>query len=206
MYTEIACKYTNIIGQLNKETRYHSLSVGELCEKSAPGLMLDKETAFKIGLLHDVGKIYIPSRILKKNKRLNEIEREIVDLHAYFGYRLLKMMGEPSDIYLPVLFHHGYTKPRICHPEEPLSEELIRYISLVHTADIYDAMARKRIYHDPYHRENIFEVLAQDKMCHPHVIWEIRKASESLVQKQIILAESAILNKDKNTNIEEENV
>ena len=177
--------YSNLYGQLNVETQEHSLNVGNICACCAPQLSLDAERAFKIGLLHDVGKIYIPSRILKKNKQLNDIEREVVDLHAYFGYRVLKISGESPSVYIPILFHHGFTKSRIIEPEETLTDELLHYTQLVHSADIFDAMARRRTYHDPYLENEIFKVLGDDLLCTKEIINALKLANDAIQKTNI---------------------
>ncbi len=202
MYAEIVESYKNVFGQLNKETREHCLSVGELCERCADSLSIDHKLAFRIGLLHDVGKIYIPSRILKKNKSLTETEREVVDLHAYFGYRLLKGNGESPSVYLPVLFHHGYTKYRLSEPDEPLTEQYVRYTSLIHAVDIFDAMNRKRIYHDPFGHEEIYAALSDDPMCTQEIILAIRRAVKIPVQEMVQEVENVILNHREKENDE----
>ena len=170
MRDEVIKNYSRLHGQLNKETREHSLSVASICEECAPELGLFRDICFKIGYLHDVGKIFIPSRILKKNMSLNHAEREVVDLHSYFGYRLLSEAGEPAIVCLPVLFHHGFNKPRLSEPDEPITEEILRYVALVHSVDIFDAMSRTRPYHDGFERNEVMKVLGEDPMSTPEVI------------------------------------
>lgn len=191
---DVIAEYKHLYGQLNKETRTHSLSVGYLCEACAPLADLNKEKAFKLGLLHDIGKIYIPSRILKKNIKLNDVERQIVDLHSYFGYEILKNAGEGTDIYMPILFHHGFHKPKLSEPEEQITERMVRYTILLHAADIYDAMSRKRIYHSPFKKAEIIKELENDSMCTPWVIKIIKEAIEKkFVQKNIEEIEETVL-------------
>lgn len=169
--------YSVILGQLNDEAGLHSEKVALICEYIAPLLGLDERIAYKIGLLHDVGKIYIPSRILKKNHGLNELEREIIDLHSYYGYKLLKGMGEPPIIYMPALFHHGFWKTKLSNmTDEPLTDEIVKYIYLLHSADIYEAMSSKRVYHEPVQKDVILEALKDDVMCTEGIISVIREA------------------------------
>lgn len=169
-------EYSGLIGQLNKETQLHSVRVGHICKTIAPALGLDQYTAHKIGYLHDVGKMYIPSRVIKKNGSLNEMEREIVDLHAYFGYRMLKDMGEPSIIYMPILFHHGYWKPKLhVSDDEVIGEMAIKYTCLVHSADVYDAMTSQRCYHEPFAPEQVFNILASDILAPSEIIEALKE-------------------------------
>ncbi len=183
MMNDILTKYSGLYGQLNSETQIHSINVGKLCEASAPYLSLDPELCLKLGFLHDVGKIYIPSRILRKNTSLTTLEREIVDLHAYYGYRLLKEIGEPKEVYLPILFHHGYIKPRLEEPTETLTSEIVRYIELVHAADIYDAMSKTRVYHEPFNKNEILDELRQDPICNKEVVDALGKVGAFPVRK-----------------------
>ena len=166
-------EYNRLYGQLNKETREHSLSVALMCEKCAKGLDLDPDMSFKIGYLHDVGKIFIPSRILKKNMGLTSVERQVVDLHSYFGFRLLEEAGVPRAICVPVLYHHGFNKPKLSESEDPITEKLLRYVNLLHSVDVYDAMARTRVYHKGYNKDKIFKVLSEDPLCTERILREL---------------------------------
>ena len=181
MRNNIISDYSRLYGQLNEETRQHSYSVACISESIANIIHLDPFLAFKIGYLHDVGKIYIPPRILKKNMQLNSVEREIVDLHSYFGYRLLVEAGESKDVYFPVLFHHGFNKPRLQEDPEPITMENLKYIHLVHSVDIFDAMARTRTYHEGFERQEIINALASDPMCSEEIL-DVIKQNDFVVQ------------------------
>jgi putative nucleotidyltransferase with HDIG domain len=157
--------YSSVLGQLNEETQLHSKRVALICELLAPQMRLDSNIAYKVGLLHDVGKIYIPSRILKKNHCLTQLEREIIDLHSYFGYKLLKSIGEPPIVYMPALFHHGFWKDKLTHDDEPLTGEIIKYVYLVHAVDIYDAVTNRRVYHEAASKSVVMDILKEDVMC-----------------------------------------
>ena len=183
MKEDILTQYSQLFGQFNKETKEHSLSVAVICECVGRCLDLNPRICYKIGLLHDVGKIFIPSRILKKNMKLTDFEREVVDLHAYFGYRILREKGEESDIYIPVLFHHGFKKPRLYEPDEQISDYLLTLIHMIHTVDIYDAMTRKRVYHDSYDKEKVFHTLEEDSMCTEDITDILRKMNPNPVQR-----------------------
>lgn len=186
MDKELIAHYMPLIGQLNKETRLHSMNVAQICSILAPHLNLNKDTAYKIGLLHDVGKVYIPSRILKKNKKLTEIEREVIDLHAYYGFRILKTYGEPAVIYVPVLFHHGIGKSKLRLIDEPLTDEILQFIFLVHSVDIYEAMTSRRVYHDPEKQEVVYKILSEENFCTEKIICELRKMNAEHLYNPIL--------------------
>ncbi len=163
--------HTYLLEQLNQETKDHSLRVASLSRELAPKLDLDPGIAFWIGMLHDVGKMYIPTRIMKKNGKLTRLEREIIDMHAYFGYRLLKDDGESPLIYMPILFHHGYWKPKLeVAEDEPMDEKTIRHVYLLHSCDVFDAMSSPRVYHTPFPKSQILAALASDILCTPRIV------------------------------------
>ena len=158
-------EYKSFLEQLNNETEGHCIRVAEKCKKYAKVENVDEELAYKVGLLHDIGKIFIPSRILRKNANLTVLERQLIDLHAYFGYKMLKDRGEASNIFMPTLYHHGFGKRKLETVDDPLNEEEIKLIRLVHSIDILDAMTQKRVYHDANSIENVLKILENDKLC-----------------------------------------
>ena len=185
-------RYSDIYGQMNQETKTHSKDVADICCKSAVILGLDPDRAYTIGLLHDIGKIYIPSRILKKDNKLNELEREIIDMHSYYGYRIVMERGESADVYIPILYHHGFSKPKIEEPKEQITTEMLRYTMLIHSADIYDARVKKRTYHDPLPQDEVIKILREEKIADRDTVDAIMR----VVQEKDITDASVILCKD----------
>ncbi len=163
-------EYLKYFGQLNQETQEHSRRVADLCYYLGEKLNLNKELLHKIGYVHDLGKLYIPSRIIRKSEKLNTLEREIIDMHSYYGYRMLKDMGEGPEVYIPVLFHHGFMKPRIGEERNVLTEEMMCSIYIIHSADVFDAMMSKRVYHEPYSIEEVLETLEKDALCTSEIL------------------------------------
>ncbi|HLJ57854.1 MAG TPA: HD domain-containing phosphohydrolase [Chthonomonadaceae bacterium] len=97
------------------------------------------------GLLHDVGKVSIPSEILNRPGRLTEPERIIVRTHAQMGYDILKEIEFDSPVALIALQHHerldgsGY-------PHGLQSEAIIPEAKILAVADVVEAMASHRPY------------------------------------------------------------
>jgi len=87
-------------------------------------------------LLHDIGKIFIPEKILNKPTRLSLKEREIIELHNRLGYEILKTTNlNPKTIQL-VLEHHDY-EDNIVKTQEN---------QILTIADVYSALTEKRSY------------------------------------------------------------
>jgi HD-GYP domain-containing protein (c-di-GMP phosphodiesterase class II) len=98
------------------------------------------------GLLHDVGKVFIPPKILDKPGQLTSKERELMKKHPMYSYKLLANILEvPEEVRLGVLQHHeredGSGYPTGLH-----RGDINIYAKVVAIADMYDAMTTERVY------------------------------------------------------------
>jgi PAS domain S-box-containing protein/putative nucleotidyltransferase with HDIG domain len=97
------------------------------------------------GLLHDFGKIFVPTEILIKPGKLNELEFSLVRSHPQSGYNVLKSIEFPWPIADIILQHHermdgsGY-------PSHLRGEEISVEARILATADVVEAMAFHRSY------------------------------------------------------------
>ena len=87
-------------------------------------------------LLHDIGKVFIPEKILNKAGKLNSEERRIVELHNKFSYEILKTTTLKPQVARLALEHHNYNN---CLKRTPLNQILM-------IADIYCALREVRSY------------------------------------------------------------
>lgn len=105
-----------------------------------------EDTIKEASMLHDLGKVLIPSKILNKPARLNNKEREIMNIHSTLGYELLKTQNINEATLDLVKYHHqnlahsGY--PALSR-EDNLSDIGVQIIS---TADKYSALREARVY------------------------------------------------------------
>jgi HD-GYP domain-containing protein (c-di-GMP phosphodiesterase class II) len=77
-------------------TAGHERRVGDLCAAlgAEMGLDSDSQEWLRItGMVHDSGKIGIPSEIISKPKRLTLQEYELVKVHPQLGFEILKTIG-----------------------------------------------------------------------------------------------------------------
>jgi HD-GYP domain-containing protein (c-di-GMP phosphodiesterase class II) len=106
-------------------------------------------------LLHDVGKMKVPVEILNKPSRLTEEEMKIMEMHAIWGYDMVK--GQvPASAAQIVLNHHqrfnGQGYPARIDPVNgnvlpPLMGKQIPIFSRIATiCDVYDAATAQRCY------------------------------------------------------------
>ncbi len=59
-------------------------------------------------LLHDIGKVFIPSEILNKRGKLTSKEREIIELHNTLSYEILKTTDLDKQVAKLAFEHHNY--------------------------------------------------------------------------------------------------
>lgn len=121
------------------------------------------------GHVHDIGKIVMPPEILNKKGKITNVERSLVNVHAYQGYRILKSLAFDDKIAEIVLFHHGIDKPRFSTVLK-YGKEILDYASILQVADAYDALTSDSPYACKRSREQALEIMQQDGMFKMEVL------------------------------------
>jgi putative nucleotidyltransferase with HDIG domain len=96
-------------------------------------------------LLHDVGKIGIPDRILQKTVRLTEEEYTVIKQHPDLGVGILTPVEEMESA-LPVVKHHHERYDGGGYPDGLQGEDIPLIARIVSVADAFDSMIRARPY------------------------------------------------------------
>jgi HD-GYP domain-containing protein (c-di-GMP phosphodiesterase class II) len=96
-------------------------------------------------LLHDVGKIGIPDRILQKTVRLTEEEYTVIKQHPALGVGILIPVKEMESA-LPVVKHHHERYDGRGYPDGLEGEDIPLIARIVSVADAFDSMIRARPY------------------------------------------------------------
>lgn len=139
------------IRNLDDATYVHSMNVALICNLFAHWLKYDAKEAEALtlaGLLHDIGKMMIPTEIIKKPGKLTDDEYRIIQGHPTLGYELLKEQNVDQRIALAALQHHercdgtGY-------PGNLKLNEITPFAKIVAIADVYDALTANRVYRGP---------------------------------------------------------
>jgi PAS domain S-box-containing protein/putative nucleotidyltransferase with HDIG domain len=129
-------------------TAGHQVRVAKLARAIASELGMSDEQVEAIrtaALLHDIGKIIVPSEILNKPGKLNALERSFVEAHAQASYEILKTIEFEFPIAEIILQHHekldGSGFPRGLSGDSILKEARVLVV-----ADVIEAMASHRPY------------------------------------------------------------
>lgn len=103
------------------------------------------EGIFMAGVVHDLGKIYVPAEILSKPSRLNDIEFNLIRTHSQVGYDLLKTIDFPWPIAQIVHQHHERLNGS-GYPQGLSSDQILIEAKIICVADVVEAMASHRPY------------------------------------------------------------
>ncbi len=136
------------------------------------GLTQDKIDAIRTSaLVHDIGKIYVPSEILSKPGRLTKQEFDLIKAHPLKGYEILEAVEFPWPVSTIVLQHHerldgsGY-------PNGLKSPEILTEAKILAVADVVEAMSSHRPYRPAPGVDAALEEVIQNrgKLFDPQVV------------------------------------
>ena len=130
---------TSLLGEHDAGTLRHSWRVSRLAGEMALQLGAPAEvcqTASLAGLLHDVGKLTVPTALINKPGTLTEAEAQIMEGHTLSGARMVRSFAPPEIVHV-VAHHHDRLD------EWPSLPWLTRLVSV---ADAYDALVSDRPY------------------------------------------------------------
>ncbi len=157
----------NRIKSVDEYTFIHSINTAFYSMFIAIWMGLDDKqiiNATQAGLLHDIGKIYIPNEILNKPGRLTEEEYEIIKKHTIYGYLLINEFEEFSpEVKRAVLFHHERADLK-GYPFNAPSDYVGIISKIVAVADVYDSMTTDRVYKKGVSPFEAMEFLSNDGM------------------------------------------
>ena len=140
------------IGEHLRSVSRMALRVG--LNMSLPSDQLD---ALTLGaLLHDIGKIGVPDRILQKPGRLTDEEYQVIKWHPVLGARMLSAVRELAPAVPAVRYHHERFDGR-GYPDGLRGEEIPLVARIVSVVDAYDSMVRERPYGYGISREAALE-------------------------------------------------
>jgi HD-GYP domain-containing protein (c-di-GMP phosphodiesterase class II) len=153
--------FSHIVDAKSTYTEKHSDGVANLSRFLGVLFELSAHTCDMLelaGLLHDLGMLRVPDKILDKPGELTEAEDFIVRRHSYDTYEILKNIKGFEDISKWAAQHHerldgsGY-------PYRSNAKELSLEARIIAVADVFQTLTQKRPYRDKFSPKDIMSVL-----------------------------------------------
>jgi putative nucleotidyltransferase with HDIG domain len=163
-FFDIVHRWAQTIESKDPYTSGHCERVAEYACALAREIGLEDITMFwfRIGaLLHDVGKIEVPTEILTKNGPLTAEERLIMERHAAAGADLLRDIEFPWDV-LPMIRGHHERWDGNGYPDRLAGESIPLTARVLCVADVFDALASDRPYRAAFSREEALSIMQRD--------------------------------------------
>ena len=118
-------------------------------------------------ILHDVGKVGVSDLILRKPGKLDEVERAEMEKHAKIGASYFSgSLSELDDPAAEVALCHHEKWDGSGYPQKLRREEIPLFARIVAVADVYDALGSRRAYKEPWPRERIEKLFAEETGKH----------------------------------------
>jgi PAS domain S-box-containing protein/putative nucleotidyltransferase with HDIG domain len=146
-------------------TAGHQNKVADLATAIAREMKLEDTRIDQIrtaAVIHDIGKIYVPSDILSRPGKLTDIEFNLIKTHAQSGYDIVDGMDFPGVVAAAVLQHHerldgsGY-------PNQLKGEDTLLEAKILAVADVVEAMASHRPYRSALGIDKALDEISKNK-------------------------------------------
>jgi HD-GYP domain-containing protein (c-di-GMP phosphodiesterase class II) len=148
LMTEVNMALANAIEAKDSYTRGHSERLAKLAGACAErmGLSRDEAAAVRLGaILHDVGKIGIPDRILRQSMALTEDEMAWMRRHPQIGADIIGPVEGLHHV-APLIRHHHEKFDGTGYPKGLKGEDIPLGSRIISVADAFEAMVADRIY------------------------------------------------------------
>ncbi len=141
----------------------HSVNVCVLALMTGITLELDKKELGVLGvgaLLHDLGKVKIPDKILNKPDTLTKEEFKIMKKHTVYGYDLIRAAKGLEDVHARIAYQHHECYNGSGYPLGIKEKEFDEYAQIVAISDKFDALTANRVYRNAFPPHEAYEMCA----------------------------------------------
>ncbi len=137
-----------VVASRDSYTAMHQRRVSNLAVRIAQKMRLPDDQIEGIllaGLVHDIGKIAVPSEILTKQGHINNHEYSIIKSHSQVGYDILKDIKFPWPL-AEAVFQHHEREDGSGYPKKLVGKQIIVEAKILAVADVVEAIS----FHRPY--------------------------------------------------------
>ncbi len=164
-FYETVFAMANAVDAKDRYTGGHTKRVAYFSEMIAKYMGLTRDQVEEVRLtaiLHDIGKIGIDDKVLKKEAPLDKTEWEHMKLHPELGYKILAGIPSMKKISEGMRFHHE--RPDVHgYPQGLKGEEIPLIARIISVADTFDAMTSNRPYRKGMEYEVAFAEIVQQR-------------------------------------------
>jgi HD-GYP domain-containing protein (c-di-GMP phosphodiesterase class II) len=155
---KILKKSVELLVESNLEIFVHSNRVKELANSFGIYLGLPFKDIINLrtgALVHDIGKVFIPSDILLKTRILTKEEFAIIKKHPALGHEYIseKEYNNYNDLLFKdiddIIYQHHERIDGKGYPNKLINNEINFLSKIVSICDSYDAMVSQRVYKNP---------------------------------------------------------
>jgi diguanylate cyclase (GGDEF)-like protein/putative nucleotidyltransferase with HDIG domain len=154
--------------ELHTDYKHHTANHIQRTQRLTLGLAralgVDQETHEALrfaSVLHDVGKISIPSYILHKPTRLTEREFQKMSTHPSVGAQILSSISFTSPV-IPIVRHHHENWDGSGYPDGLKGLDIPLGARILAVADCYEALTARRVYRRPLDRETALSIMKRE--------------------------------------------
>jgi len=146
------------------------------------GMRTDRAEAVRFaGMLHDVGKLGVPTKVLQKQGRLTEEEYAAIQLHPMRGLEIVREIGFLNEALTGIMHHHERMDGR-GYPMGFAGSEIPEFARIIAVADAFDSMTSTRAY--------------REATAIPDAIAELRKGAGAQFDPKLVDAFIAAVERD----------
>jgi HD-GYP domain-containing protein (c-di-GMP phosphodiesterase class II) len=114
------------------------------------------------GLMHDIGKLSVPDRLLKKPAELSEEEFAVIRQHPEWGERLVSDLGGFTAAVRRLVLDHHERLDGSGYPRGLTADQLELDTRILAVCDVYDALISTRVYRAAWSHEEALALLHEE--------------------------------------------
>jgi HD-GYP domain-containing protein (c-di-GMP phosphodiesterase class II) len=164
LMNSVICGFNQLLDLRDLGTGVHSTRLAEWAVRVGRKLGIEEIDLHQLevaALLHDIGKIGIPDSILKKEGKLTDEERALMNKHPEYSWSILRLFPGLDKASLYALHHHESYNGR-GYPGGLKAGEIPIGSRIVAVIDAYDAMISNRCYRKGFPHEEAVRRLVAD--------------------------------------------
>lgn len=129
------------------------------------GAFMGGQDMLRAGLLHDIGKVNIPSEILNKPGKLTPEEYELMKMHPIYGEEIVRPIASLRYLCSTIRGHHERWDGK-GYPDGLSGEDIPIAARIISVADVFDALSSERPYKAGMEVQKVRDILAEGRETH----------------------------------------